>query len=88
MPLKYLQQLITKTFAYVCICTQLNSHRNPDSVKKRAITDCHLLVFILLLALVIAVILTLYVIVESGSPSYELSRIPNADHPSEYIGVR
>ena len=71
-----------------CCTFNKNTFRKPESVKKRTITDCHLLVFVILLVLAVAVVLLVYVLVEIGLPGYELSRITNADHPSEFVGVR
>ena len=66
----------------------INTLRNPESVKKRTITDCHLFVFVILLVSAVVVVLLAYVFVEVGLPGYDLSKIPNADHPSEFVGVR
>ena len=62
-------------------------HRNPESAKKKTVTDRHLLVFVLFMVALMVVILLLYLVVEVGLPGYELSKIPSKDHPSEYVGV-
>ena len=36
---------------------------------------------------VMVVIVSIYLSVELGLPGYELSKTPNADHPSDYVGV-
>ena len=62
-------------------------YRNPETAKKRTVTDRHLCIFILLMVALMVIILLLYLVVEVGLPGYELSKIPSKDHPSEYVGV-
>ncbi|XP_064388323.1 gamma-aminobutyric acid type B receptor subunit 2-like isoform X2 [Halichondria panicea] len=62
--------------------------RNPDSAKKRAITDCQLLTFVLLLFSLEIIVLLVYFGVEIAAPGYELERRLNEDQLRGLVGER
>ena len=42
-------------------------HRNPETAKKRTVTDRHLFIFILLMVALMVIILLLYLVVDQGA---------------------
>ncbi|XP_064388320.1 gamma-aminobutyric acid type B receptor subunit 2-like [Halichondria panicea] len=62
--------------------------RNPDSAKKRAITDCQLVTFVLLLFSLEIIVLLVYFGVEIAAPGYELERKLDQDQPRGLVGER
>ncbi|XP_064388319.1 gamma-aminobutyric acid type B receptor subunit 1-like isoform X2 [Halichondria panicea] len=59
---------------------------NPECTRKRAITDCQLLIFILLMVALEITIFLVYVGVETAAPGYELDIVTNQDQPRGLVG--
>ncbi len=65
----------------------MHAYRNPECTRKRAITDCQLLIFILLMVALEITIFLVYVGVETAAPGYELDIVTNQDQPRGLVGV-
>ncbi len=74
-----IEQSSNQFFIFAC--------RNPDSAKKRAITDCQLVTFVLLLFSLEIIVLLVYFGVEIAAPGYELERKLDQDQPRGLVGV-